>query len=83
MFGIKSYRFLCQVFGDFIFFRDEKCSLIMLFAVLSADAALLLLSADRMFAAGYSALIFFFFNWIVKSSQKLQASFQPRADCSH
>lgn len=61
MFGIKSYRFLCQVFGDFIFFRDEKCSLIMLFAVLSADAAVLLLSADRMFAAGYSALIFFFF----------------------
>lgn len=60
MFGIKSYRFLCQVFGDFIFFRDEKCSLIMLFAVLSADAAVLLLSADRMFAAGYSALIFFF-----------------------
>lgn len=46
MFGIKSYRFLCQVFGDFIFFRDEKCSLIMLFAVLSADAAVLLLGAD-------------------------------------
>lgn len=79
--GIKSYRFLCQVFGDFIFFRDEKCCLIMLFAVLSADTAALLLGADRMFAAGCSALIFF--NWIVKSSQKLQASFQPGAGCSH
>lgn len=58
MFGIKSYRSLCQVFGDFIFFRDEKCSLIMLFAVLSADAAAFLLGADGVFAAACSALIF-------------------------
>lgn len=58
---IKSYRSICQVFGVWFFFRDEKCYLIMLFAMSSAEHALLLPDAAGMFAAGYSDLIFFFF----------------------
>lgn len=56
---IKSYRFICQVVGDSFFFRDENCYLIMLFAMSSAEDAVLLPDAAGMFAAGYSDLIFF------------------------
>lgn len=69
---MKSYRSVCQVW----FFRDEKCYLIMLFAVLSAEDLPLLPDAAGMFAAGYSDLIFFL-NWIAKRFLKLQASFHP------
>lgn len=54
--AIKSSRSICQISGilEFIYMyiyiyilRDEKCYLIMLFAVLSAEDALLLPDAAR------------------------------------
>lgn len=69
--AIKSYRLVCQV----CFFRDEKCYLIMLFAVLSAEDLLLLPDAAGMFAAGYSDLIFFFFKLDCKAISETSGKF--------
>lgn len=57
------------------FFRDEKCYLIMLFAVLSAEDLLLLPDAAGMFAAGYSDLIFFFFKLDCKAISETSGKF--------